>query len=106
MRIMKRFLLTLNIILLAALVARAQYTTCGKIEYERKTNVHAMMKDYESDDENDSWYERIKSSTPQPKNQFQIGQHRHFLKSFKHAAMRWVLTINAIEIAKYRQRQG
>ena len=41
----------------------AQYTTYGKIEYEKKVNVHAGMKDY--GDDNNSWYERMKSTIPQ-----------------------------------------
>jgi GLPGLI family protein len=61
---MKRFLLLSYIILLSA-AAHGQFTMSGKIEYERKVNVHAMMKDYETDDGGDSWYQRMKSSTPQ-----------------------------------------
>ncbi len=59
---MKRFLLTLKIILSLMVAANAQYTMSGKIEYEKKTNVHAQMKD--NADDNDSWYERMKSTTP------------------------------------------
>ena len=37
-------------LLLGATSAQAQFTLSGKIEYERKFNVHAMMKDYDDDD--------------------------------------------------------
>jgi GLPGLI family protein len=39
-----------------------QYTMSGKIEYEKKVNSHARMKDY--GDDNNSWYERMKSEVP------------------------------------------
>jgi len=45
-----------------AAAARAQYVVSGKIEYERRINVHAKMKDY--GDDNDSWYVRAKAETP------------------------------------------
>jgi GLPGLI family protein len=41
----------------------AQHTLYGKIEYERKLNMHAVMK--ENSDDNDSWYDRMKSEVPQ-----------------------------------------
>lgn len=59
---MKRILLFLLSLALFAHIARAQYVMSGKIEYERKINVHARMKDY--GDDNHSWYERMKSSIP------------------------------------------
>jgi GLPGLI family protein len=62
---MKEAFLTLTLVLVATLSAICQYTTSGKIEYERKSNVHAMMKDYDSDDGGESWYDRMKGSTPQ-----------------------------------------
>jgi GLPGLI family protein len=60
---MKRLLLLL--ILVAGLLnkAVAQYTLTGKIEYEKKMNVHALMKEW-SDNDNDPWYERMKAQTP------------------------------------------
>lgn len=61
---MKR-ILTIVSILLVATVTNGQYTTVGKIEYERKINVHAMMKDYDENDGTESWYERSKSTVPQ-----------------------------------------
>lgn len=60
---MKRLFLLLANLLAACNVASAQYTTYGKIEYEKKMNVHAQMKEW-ADDDNDPWYERVKSSTP------------------------------------------
>jgi GLPGLI family protein len=59
---MKHLFLTLIVCLFAIAAVQAQYTLSGKIEYEKKVNVHAMMKDY--GDGNDSWYERMKSQTP------------------------------------------
>lgn len=41
----------------------AQYTLTGKIEYEKKMNVHAQLKEW-ADDDHDPWYERAKNQTP------------------------------------------
>jgi len=57
---MKRLLLILGIIVNIVATARGQYVTSGKIEYERKINVYAKMKD-NADDENDPWYQSMKS---------------------------------------------
>lgn len=50
------------ILLLMAVSGRAQYTAQGRIEFERKTNMHRQMEDY-SDGENE-WVERYKSQMP------------------------------------------
>lgn len=42
---------------------QAQYILAGHIEYEKKVNVHAQMKDLNGDD-NNSWYEKMKSQIP------------------------------------------
>jgi GLPGLI family protein len=47
------------LLLLAATSARAQYTTMGKIEYERKVNVYAQMAELDGE-----WLDRIKSQIP------------------------------------------
>jgi len=60
---MKRFLSTISLLLLLTCAASAQYTLSGKIEYERKTNVLAQMKD-NIDEENNTWYEEMKSRIP------------------------------------------
>lgn len=60
--IYKKCYLSVFVILVLAIQATAQHTMAGKIEYVRKINVHAQMKD--NDDDN-SWYERMKSQTPQ-----------------------------------------
>lgn len=60
---MKKIQLTIGLLLSFALTGFAQYITAGKIEYEKKVSLHAMMKDY--DDGNNSWYERVKSQLPQ-----------------------------------------
>ena len=59
---MKRFFLVFNLVLLPAIGAHAQFTTTGKIEYERKVNVHAQMEEME--EENNTWLEKIKSQLP------------------------------------------
>jgi len=57
---MKRILLILNILLTAAFTTKAQYTTMGKIEYERKVNIYAQMAEM---DEN-PWMEKMKAQIP------------------------------------------
>jgi GLPGLI family protein len=49
--------------------AYAQYTLAGKIEFERKTNVHAVLKD-NSDGDDDSWLQQIKAEAPKFKSTF------------------------------------
>jgi GLPGLI family protein len=46
-----------------AATTRGQYVTSGKIEYERKINLHAKWKDLNEGDY-DSWYESIKAEMP------------------------------------------
>src|ERR1700710_2805749 len=43
--------------------AQAKFITSGKIEYEKKTNMHAMMGD-------DSWMDQIKDKFPQFRNTY------------------------------------
>ena len=57
---MKQLLLLFS--LTATVAASGQYTLSGKIEYEKKISVHAVMKDY--GDDNNSWYEKFKATTP------------------------------------------
>ncbi len=59
---MKQFVITLHLFLVATLTCSAQYTLHGKIEYEKKTNVHALMQS--NDDGDNSWFERMKSQIP------------------------------------------
>lgn len=47
----------------AAFTVSAQHTTSGKIEFERKINIHALMKGDEDDD--DGWFQRMKTQIPQ-----------------------------------------
>ena len=65
---MKRITLILNLILLIAGTVRAQYTTAGKIEYERKLNLYAQFEDWGDDDA--EWIASFKASTPQFKSYF------------------------------------
>jgi GLPGLI family protein len=61
---MKKFPFTLALLLAFAVSGSAQYITSGKIEYEKKVSLHAMMKDYD-DGSGNSWYDRVKSQIPQ-----------------------------------------
>ncbi len=61
---MKQFLLLIIFIPCMALCGRAQYTLAGKIEYEKKTNVHALLQDGNDDESDNSWLERMKSTVP------------------------------------------
>ncbi len=52
------------LVLFTALSAHAQFTTYGKIEYERKVNVHRQLDDMAQDEQNASWIESFKSKVP------------------------------------------
>lgn len=60
---MNRLLLSLMLTIGICTTSTAQYTLAGKIEYEKKMNIHAQLKEW-SDDDNDPWYERVKNQTP------------------------------------------
>jgi len=60
---MRKIFPVLCLILLSPLVVRAQFTTQGKIEYERKINVYHQLEDWGDDDNND-WIESVKSQVP------------------------------------------
>lgn len=47
-----------------ALTAKAQFTTYGKIEYERKVNIHRQLDEMADDAQNATWIERFKSKAP------------------------------------------
>lgn len=51
-------------LLLAAFASKAQFTMAGKIEYERKVNIHRQMEDMADDPQNAGWIERFKSQVP------------------------------------------
>lgn len=57
---MKRTFSILIIILCTTVAARAQFTTAGKIEYERKVNIYAQMAEMD----NNEWFEKLKSQIP------------------------------------------
>ena len=65
---MKRYFLTISIIL-CAVAANAQFTTAGKIEYERKVNIYAQMKEMEEDGPN-PFLEQMKSKIPKFNSSF------------------------------------
>jgi GLPGLI family protein len=60
MSAMRKYAMIL-ICLLLSLSGRAQHTFHGKIEFEKKTNVHRQ---FESMDDDREWYDRIKSQVP------------------------------------------
>jgi len=62
---MKNVLLT-SLIMCAGYAAEAQFTTAGKIEYERKVNVHAQMAEMK----NNEWFEKMKSQIPKFSSSF------------------------------------
>ena len=51
-------------LLLAVITAGAQFTSQGKIEYERKVNIHRQMDDMAAESDNASWIERFKAQAP------------------------------------------
>src|ERR1035438_9629663 len=58
--LMKRFFLIQYIILCFTVAAKAQFTTAGKIEYERKVNIYAQMAEMEDN----GWFEKLKAQIP------------------------------------------
>jgi GLPGLI family protein len=66
---MKRLLFISHLIICLATAAHAQYTTAGKIEYERKTNMWAQISEY-SDDGDNEWIQNYKATNPQFKSSF------------------------------------
>ena len=67
---MKRIFLTVNMLFCAAMAAKAQYTTMGKIEYERKVNIYAQMKEMEEDQGTNQFMEQMKSRIPKFNSSF------------------------------------
>jgi GLPGLI family protein len=57
---MNRSFFTFGLILAAAIAAKAQFTTSGKIEYERKVNVYAQMAEMD----NNEWFDKMKAQIP------------------------------------------
>ena len=56
---MKKYILVIVTLLMAA-AGKGQFVMGGKIEYERKVNVHAQMEEMEDNE----WYQKIKASLP------------------------------------------
>jgi GLPGLI family protein len=57
---MKRILITYLLLALTAYASFAQHTLAGKIEFERRVNIHAQLAEME----NNSWFEKMKSQIP------------------------------------------
>lgn len=51
------------LITITCLSAKAQYTAQGKIEYERKVNIHRQLEDM-ANESGGSWFEKMKSQIP------------------------------------------
>jgi GLPGLI family protein len=56
-------LLTSALLVLLAITAHGQHTWMGRIEYERKINMHAQLEEMEKM-ENNSWVDKIKQQLP------------------------------------------
>jgi len=56
-------ILLLCISLCTSMLAKAQFTEEGKIEFERKVNIHRQMEDM-MDDDNKTWFEKMKAQMP------------------------------------------
>jgi GLPGLI family protein len=63
---MKKLFLTANLLLCLALSSRAQFTSAGKIEFERKVNIYAQMAEMEENE----WFEKMKSQIPKFNSSF------------------------------------
>ncbi len=63
---MKQLFLIPVILLLASGAIKAQFTTTGKIEYERKLNIYAQMAEMD----NNEWFEKLKSQIPKFSSSF------------------------------------
>lgn len=63
---MKRLFLIPVYLLLTATALKAQFTTTGKIEYERKVNIYAQMAEME----NNEWFEKLKAQIPKFSSSF------------------------------------
>jgi GLPGLI family protein len=59
---MSRYILLLALFTAMYMGAAAQYTAQGKIEFERKVNIHRQMEDM--DDEGNGWFQKIKAQVP------------------------------------------
>jgi GLPGLI family protein len=63
---MKQIFLIPVILLLASGAIKAQFTTTGKIEYERKVNIYAQMAEMD----NNEWFEKLKAQIPKFSSSF------------------------------------
>ncbi len=63
---MKRLFLIPVFLLITVTALKAQFTTTGKIEYERKVNIYAQMAEME----NNEWFERLKAQIPKFSSSF------------------------------------
>jgi GLPGLI family protein len=62
---MKKLWLLLGLLFALKTATQAQYTSYGKIEYERKSNLYQQMEDMaDGDDDDDGWMSRMKSMIP------------------------------------------
>src|SRR5205085_532024 len=59
---MSRYLILFIMFLSSGLSAAGQYTAQGKIEFERKVNIHRQMEDMDDDD--NGWVQKMKAQVP------------------------------------------
>ena len=67
---MKQVFFIASILFCTAISACAQYTMAGKIEYERKVNIHAQMKEMEEEQGSNPMMEQMKSRIPKFNSSF------------------------------------
>ena len=61
---MKSIFLSIGIFFSLATIASAQFTTAGKIEYERRVNIYAQLKEMEEDQGANPFIEQMKAKIP------------------------------------------
>lgn len=57
-------IISISIVLLTSFFAKGQFTAQGKIEFERKSNIHRQLEDMSEGNENGNWFEKMKSQIP------------------------------------------
>lgn len=60
----------LTLLWLASFSSSAQFTMQGKIEFERKTNLHRSLDDMKDENGSNSWVDRVKAQSPKFKTSY------------------------------------
>jgi GLPGLI family protein len=61
---MKKTSILTTLIWIVAFAAKAQFTAQGKIEFERKSNIHRQFEDMAEGQDNGGWFEKMKAQIP------------------------------------------